>query len=83
MKRHTAKQILHFFKFKDLNYISTMKLQQDLTAVKRLYELYMNWYPIFNSSLKTWGADFQNQKNKSIIFELVQMKVEISLKING
>lgn len=53
MKRHTAKQILHFFKFKDLNYVSTMKLQQDLTAVKRLYELYMNWYPIFNSSLKT------------------------------
>ena len=52
MKRHTAKQILHFFKFKDLNYDSTMKLQQDLTAVERLYELYMNcgekrkeWYP--------------------------------------
>ena len=40
MERHTAKQILHFFKFKGLNYVSTMK--QDLTAVERLYELYMN-----------------------------------------
>lgn len=74
---------MHFAKFKNSDYVSNMKLQKDLTTVERLYELYMNRYPVFKLSLKTWGADFQNKKNKSIICELVQMEVEISLKING
>lgn len=54
-----------------------------MTAVERLYALYMNWHPIFKLSLKTLGVDFQKKKKKSIIFEVVQKEVEKILKING